>query len=48
MPRASDVARLKPFFRVVSTAEARAAIRRVTPVGAETIAVPDAARRVLA
>lgn len=48
MPRASDVARLKPFFRVVSTADARAAIRRVAPVGTETINVRDAARRVLA
>jgi molybdopterin molybdotransferase len=48
MPRASDVARLKPFFRVVSTDEARAAIRRLGAVGSETIAVRDAAGRVLA
>jgi len=48
MPRASDLPRLKPFFRVVSTDQARAAIRRVAPVGRETVAVRDAARRVLA
>ena len=48
MPRASDVRRLKPFFRVVSTDEARAAIRALRPLGAETVAARDAARRVLA
>src|SRR4030095_11531190 len=48
MPRAPDVVGLKPFFRVVSTAEARAAICRVEPVATETVAVRDAARRVLA
>jgi molybdopterin molybdotransferase len=48
MPRASHVVRLKPFFRVVSTAEAREAIRRTPAVGVETIAVRDAAQRVLA
>ena len=48
MPRASDIRRLKPFFRVVSTDEARAAIRALRPLGAETVATRDAARRVLA
>jgi molybdopterin molybdotransferase len=48
MPRASDVRRLKPFFRVVSTAEARAAIGAVEPLGAETVATREAAGRVLA
>jgi molybdopterin molybdotransferase len=48
MPRASDVPRLKPFFRVVSTEEARAAIRRIAPVGSESIAVRGAVGRVLA
>ena len=48
MPRASDAARLKPFFRVVSTDDARAAIRRLAVVGRETIAVRAAAGRVLA
>jgi molybdopterin molybdotransferase len=48
MPRASDLPRLKPFFRVVSTDEARAAIRRVEPLGSETIAARAAAHRVLA
>lgn len=48
MPRASDVRRLKPFFRVVSTADARAAIGALPALGAETVAVRDAARRVLA
>jgi hypothetical protein len=43
MPRASDAARLKPFFRVVSTDDARAAIRRVAAVATETIAVRTAA-----
>lgn len=48
MPRASDVRRLKPFFRVVSTDEARAAIRALRPLGVETVATREAARRVLA
>jgi molybdopterin molybdotransferase len=48
MPRASNVAGLRPFFRVVTTAEARAAIGAVGAVGRETVAVRDAARRVLA
>ena len=48
MPRASDAVRLKPFFRVVSTDDARAAIRRAAPVGTETIGVRDAVHRVLA
>jgi molybdopterin molybdotransferase len=48
MPRASDAVRLKPFFRVVSTDDARAAIRRATPVGTESIGVRDAVHRVLA
>ena len=48
MPRASDVRRLKLFFRVVSTDEALAAIRALRPLGAETVAARDAARRVLA
>ena len=48
MPHASDAARLKPFFRVVSPDDARAAIRRAAPVGTEHIAVRAAARRVLA
>ena len=48
MPRASGSPRLKPFFRVVSTEDARAAIRRVAAVDSETVAVRDAAGRVLA
>jgi molybdopterin molybdotransferase len=48
MPRASHSRRLKPFFRVVSTDEARAALRGVPPVGSERIAVRDAVERVLA
>jgi molybdopterin molybdotransferase len=48
MPRAPDAARLKPFFRVVSTDEARAAIRRLGAVGTETVAAGAAAGRVLA
>lgn len=48
MPRASHPARLKPFFRVVTTAEARAAMLRFPAVGGEAAAVRDAAGRVLA
>jgi molybdopterin molybdotransferase len=48
MSRASDVRRVKPFFRVVSTADARAAIAALPAIGSERIAVRDAARRVLA
>jgi molybdopterin molybdotransferase len=48
MPRASHAPRLKPFFRVVSTDDARAAIRRVGAVGRERVAVSEAAGRVLA
>ncbi len=48
MPRPSDLRQLKPFFRVVSTAEARATIAALPALGAETVAVRDAAGRVLA
>jgi molybdopterin molybdotransferase len=48
MSRASDVRRLRPFFRVVSTDEARAAIGALRPLGTESAATRDAARRVLA
>ena len=48
MPRASDVRRLKPFFRVVSTAEARAAIAALPALGGESVPTRAAARRVLA
>lgn len=48
MPRASDVRRLRPFFRVVSTDEARAAIAALRPLAAESVATAAAARRVLA
>jgi molybdopterin molybdotransferase len=48
MPRASDARRLKPFFRVVSTAEARATIAAQSALGSESVAARDAARRVLA
>lgn len=47
MPRASNARRVKPFFRVVSTDDAREAIRALPPVATETIAVRDASRRVL-
>jgi molybdopterin molybdotransferase len=48
MPRAPDVRAVKPFFRVVSTDEARAHIRSIEPVGVETISVRNASGRVLA
>jgi len=48
MPRPPDLRQLKPFFRVVSTDEARAAIAALPALGAETVAVRDAAGRVLA
>ncbi len=48
MPRASDVHRVKAFFRVVSTDEARARIRATKPIGMEHVPVRAAARRVLA
>lgn len=48
MPRSSDIRRVKPFFHVVSTDEARAVIRLTEPVKTERIATATAARRVLA
>ena len=39
---------VKPFFRVLSPAEARRALERFGPLGIERIAVADAAGRVLA
>lgn len=48
MPQAPDVRRVKSFFRVVSTDEARARLRRIEAVGAETVAVRRAAGRVVA
>lgn len=39
---------VKPFFRVVTPAEARAALARVPPVGSETVPVEGSAGRVLA
>jgi molybdopterin molybdotransferase len=48
MPRASEVRRVKPFFRVVSTEEARVRIGETKAIGGESIAVRDAVGRVLA
>ncbi len=48
MPRASDLRRVKAFFRVVSTDEARNLIRATPALRPETVAVQNAARRVLA
>jgi molybdopterin molybdotransferase len=42
-----DTPFVKPFFRVVTPAEARAALGRVTAVGCESVAVVHAAGRVL-
>jgi molybdopterin molybdotransferase len=48
MPGASDLRRVKAFFRVVSTDEARDLIRATRALRVETVAVQNAARRVLA
>ena len=48
MPRAPGVRAVKAFFRVVTTDEARACVRAISPIGTETVPVRDAAGRVLA
>jgi molybdopterin molybdotransferase len=48
MPRAQEARPVRPFFRVVTTDEAREHIRRARPVGNETVSVRAAAGRVLA
>ncbi len=48
MPRAQSAPRVRPFFKVVSTDEARARIRETDPISSESIATRDASGRVLA
>jgi len=48
MPRAQSAPRVRPFFKVVSTDEARARIRETDPIASESIATRKASGRVLA
>lgn len=48
MPRSSPAPRVRPFFNVVSTAEARAHIAEVAELPSEWVATREAAARVLA
>ena len=48
MPHARAPRVVKPFFRVLSPAEARRALERFGPLGVERVRVADAAERILA